>query len=80
MRLKQQRKQVIDEAVAFLRQNNCCTDSDLPLARHKIESFYRRGETERPAPTPGAPRSPPTLPSHARPARDDLLIETATGA
>ncbi|MBL8885087.1 MAG: hypothetical protein JNK16_00385 [Phycisphaerales bacterium] len=63
MRLKQQRKQVLDEALHFLLQNNCCTESQFPLARREIEAFYLRGETE--LPSSSASRAPP-LPQSAR--------------
>lgn len=54
LRLKQQRKQVIEDAIAYLLRHNHCTAADLPAARREIERFYLH--ESRPS---AAPRSPP---------------------
>lgn len=41
LRLKQQRKQIVQDAVAFLIQHNHCTEADIPAVRREIECFYR---------------------------------------
>lgn len=40
LRLKQQRKQIVQDAVAFLIQHNHCTEADIPAVRREIERFY----------------------------------------
>lgn len=55
LRLKQQRKQVIDEAVALLRSQGHCADPEIPAVRREIERFYLQ---EQPGSSLAA-RSPP---------------------
>jgi len=60
LRLKQHRKQVIDEAWKFLLQHQYCTEFDLSAVRQEIEHFYRGADAELSARNSAEPRPPPS--------------------